>query len=89
MNVLLENGMGLLEDRGPLPLEALRLSFGKDGVLTLINKSGVFRIPTKEGIAEIPKRLFAEGENRLVFRQSNRLYHLESLLRSKKQYDFR
>ena len=85
MNVLLGNGMGLLEDRKPLPLEALRLSFEKDGVLTLINASGIFRISTKKGTAEIPKGLFAEGENRLIFRQNNELYHLESLLRSKNQ----
>ena len=85
MNVLLENGMGLLEERKPFPLETLRLFLGNDGVLTLINASGVFRISTKEGTAEIPKGLFAEGENRLIFRQGDELYHLESLLRNQNQ----
>ena len=67
--------------RSPLPVHRLSLDVGQEGVLTVMNERGVFRFPAKGGVVTPGADAFAPGENRLVFRAGDCLYHAESLWR--------
>lgn len=67
--------------RSPVYADGFSLGVGREGVLTVMNEKGVFRFPAKGGVVLPRAEAFAPGENRLVFREGDRLYHVESLWR--------
>ena len=67
--------------RAPMDAHRLRFSVGRSGVLTVMNAMGVFRFPSEKGAVSVREGAMAQGENRMVFREGDRLYHVESLWR--------
>ena len=67
--------------RAPMDARRLRLRVGRTGVLTVMNPTGVFRFPVEGGTVSLREGALAQGENRMVFRAGDRLYHVESLWR--------
>ena len=67
--------------RAPMDARRVRLRVGRAGVLTVMNAMGVFRFPAEGGAVSLREGALAEGENRMIFREGDRLYHVESLWR--------
>jgi hypothetical protein len=59
----------------------LRIGVGRAGVLTVMNSAGVFRFPAEAGTVTVREGALSMGENRMVYREGDRLYHVESLWR--------